>query len=92
MTAKRTISLTDQGYTFAKSLVEQGRFASLSAVLQHGLLLVEQSEAEHQARLDAIRGELDRRADQPSISTGEMDVLLTRWRAERDAGELDDLA
>ena len=61
MTAKRTISLTDQGYEYAKSLVEQGRFASLSAVLQHGLRLVEQSEAEQRARLDAIRGELDRR-------------------------------
>ena len=92
MTSKRTVSLTDRGYEYAKSLVEKGRFASLSAVLQHGLRLVEQSEAEHQARLDAIRGELDRRAAQPSLSTEEMDDLLTAWRTERDKGAIDDLA
>lgn len=92
MTAKRTISLTDQGYEFARSLVEKGRFASLSAVLQHGLHLVEQSEAEHQARLDAIRGELSRRAGQPSVPTEEMDELLAAWRAKRAADKVDDVA
>ncbi len=92
MTAKRTISLTDQGYDFARSLVDKGRFASLSAVLQHGLRLVEQSEAEQQARLDAIRGELSRRAGQPSLPTEEMDELLDAWRGARDAGKIDDLA
>jgi len=92
MTAKRTISLTDQGYEFARSLVEKGRFASLSAVLQHGLRLVEQSEAEQQARLDAIRGERARRAGQPSLPTEEMDDLLAAWRAERDADKVDDVA
>ena len=81
MTAKRTISLTDRGYEFAKSLVDKGRFASLSAVLQHGLCLVEQAEAVHSARLDAIRGELDRRSSQPSVSTEQMDARLAEWRA-----------
>lgn len=92
MTAKRTISLTDEGHQFASALVESGRFASLSAVMQHGLRLVEQEEAEHRARLDAIRGELDRRAGQPAISMDEMDERLASWRAERDAGGPDDLA
>lgn len=53
---------------------------------------MEQSEAEQQARLDAIRGELARRAGQPSLPTEEMDELLAAWRAERDADKVDDVA
>jgi antitoxin ParD1/3/4 len=92
MTAKQTISLTDQSYAFARSLVERGRFPSVSAVLQHGLHLVEREEQEHQARLDAIRADLDRRAAQPSLSLEETDARLEAWRAARDAGETPDLA
>jgi len=92
MTVKPTISLTDQGYVFAKSLVDSGRFASISAVLQHGLRLLEQEEAEYHARLDAIRADLDRRAVEPSLSTDEMDKRLAAWRAERDARDPLDLA
>lgn len=92
MTAKPTISLTDQAYAFAKSLVARGRFASLSAVVQHGLGLVEREEEEHRARLDAIRMDLDRRAAQPSMSTEDMDDRIAAWRAERDGKNPADLA
>jgi antitoxin ParD1/3/4 len=92
MTAKPTISLTDQAYAFAKSLVARGKFASLSAVVQHGLGLVEREEEEHRARLDAIRADLDRRAAQPSISTEDMDDRIAAWRAERDRKNPSDLA
>jgi antitoxin ParD1/3/4 len=92
MTAKPTISLTDASYAFAKSLVERGKFASLSAVVQYGLGLVEREEEEHKARLDAIRADLDRRAAQPSISTEDMDARLSAWRDARDRGEPTDLA
>lgn len=90
MTVKPTISLTDQAHDFARSLVDKGKFASLSAVVQHGLQLIQREEAEHQARLDAIRTDLDRRAETPSVSTNEMDEKLAVWRAERgDAGPAD---
>jgi len=92
MTVKPTISLTDEAHTFARSLVESGKFASLSAVVQHGLRLVEREEEEHRARLDAIRADLDRRAVQPAISTDEMDARLAAWRADRDRAAADDLA
>ena len=92
MTAKPTVSLTDQAYEFAKSLVARGKFASLSAVVQHGLGLVQQEEEEYRARLDAIRADLDRRAAQPSISTEEMDDRIAAWRAERDRKDSPDLA
>jgi antitoxin ParD1/3/4 len=92
MTAKPTISLTDQAHQFAKGLVARGRFASLSAVVQYALQLVEREEQEHQARLDAIRADLARRAEQPSMSMEDMDARLAAWRSQRDSDELDDLA
>ena len=85
MTVRPTVSLTDQAHEFARGLVASGKFASLGAVVQHGLRLVEREEAEHRARLDAIRADLDRRAEQPSIMAEEMDARLAAWRAERDA-------
>jgi antitoxin ParD1/3/4 len=85
VTTKVTISLTDQAHELARSLVERGDFASLSAVVQHGLRLVQREEEEQEARLDAIRADLDRRAAQPSISLEEGDALLAAWRREREA-------
>ena len=92
MTVKPTISLTDQAHEFARSLVDQGKFASLSAVVQHGLQLIQREEAEHKARLDAIRADLDRRAETPSLSTDEMDEQLAAWRTKRDDAGPADLA
>jgi antitoxin ParD1/3/4 len=92
MTVKLTISLTDQAHEFATSLVARGKFASLSAAVQHGLRLVEREEEEHRARLDAIRADLDRRAAQESISTDDMSSRIAAWRAERDRTDPTDLA
>ena len=41
MAVKSSVSLTDQQHAFAKALVEAGRYASLSAVLQQGVDLLE---------------------------------------------------
>ena len=38
MTVKSSISLTDDQHSFAKTLVDSGRFPSVSAVLQSGFL------------------------------------------------------
>ncbi len=84
MTVKPTVSLTDHGHAFARSLVDGGRFASLSAVIQPGLMLVEREEEEHRTRLDAIRADLDRRAAGPFLTMEEMDARLAQWRADRD--------
>jgi antitoxin ParD1/3/4 len=85
MIAELTVSLADQAHELARGLVAGGKFASLSAVVQHGFRLVECEEVEHRARLDAIRADLDRRAGQTSITAEEMDARLATWRAERDA-------
>ncbi len=48
MTVKTSISLTDQQADFARSLVREGRFSSLSSVVQQGLdLLRSQTEAKN---------------------------------------------
>ena len=46
MTVKPTISMTDKSYAFAEFLVDSGRFASISAVIQHGMRLTERDAAE----------------------------------------------
>ena len=89
---KPTVSLTDQAHEFARGLVASGKFASLSAVVQHGLRLVEREQEEHRARLDAIRADLERRAAQAPISLEQLDEQLAAWRTARDAAEVADLA
>lgn len=84
MTVKPTISLTDEAHAYARSLVESGKFASLSAVVQHGIRLIGREEEEHRARLDAIRADLDRRAAQPAIPIEELDARFDEWLEERD--------
>ena len=42
VTVKSSISLTDEQHAFARALVEAGRYASLSAVLQQGVDLLRQ--------------------------------------------------
>jgi antitoxin ParD1/3/4 len=92
MTVKLTISLTDQSYAFVKSLVENGRFASVNAAIQYGILLLEREEAEHQARLDAIAADLERRAGGQSLSMSEVTARLEAWRRVQTTEELSDLA
>jgi antitoxin ParD1/3/4 len=89
MTVKPTVSLTDQGYALAKSLVENGKFASVSAVLQYGLRLVEREEQTHAARLEAIRRDLEMRAREPALSAEELDAKVDVMLAERRAVWLD---
>ena len=62
MTVKSSISLTDEQHAFARALVEAGRYASLSAVLQHGLdLLRQRTDAEDSGNRSACASSLSRR-------------------------------
>ena len=55
MTTKSSVSLTDEQYAFAKTLVVVGRYSSVSAVLQQGIdLLRRRMEAEELER-EALR-------------------------------------
>lgn len=70
MTIKTFISLTDAQEAFARGLVEQGRYSSLSAVLQQGLeVLRTQTEANDTER-DGLRALLQRRRGGAFIPVG----------------------
>jgi len=86
MTAKASISLTDSQEAFARALVAQGRYPSLSAVLQHGLEMLRAETEVKDAELAALRALLHERAKGPFISMAEsdaeIDALIERKRAQ----------
>ena len=83
MTVKSSISLTDDQHSFAKTLVDAGRFPSVSAVLQHGVeLLREQMESEALERA-ALAEVLKQRRAGKFVSAGKMDDRLTRMLARK---------
>ncbi len=86
MTVKISISLTDEQHAFAHTLVETGRYASLSAVVQHGLDLVRQHTDAEMLETEALRELLSRRCRGEFVSADEMDVRLARMFAEKRRG------
>ena len=80
MTIKSSISLRDDQHAFAKTLVASGRFPSLSAVVQQGLDVLRQQDADAQADRDALKVLLLERAQGPFISAHELRVQLAARR------------
>ena len=63
MSVKTSISLTASQEAYARDMVAQGRYPSLSAVLQHGLELLKAETQARDTELAALRELLvDRRA------------------------------
>ena len=76
--AKVSISLTNDQHSFAKTLVDSGRFASVSAVMQHSIeLLREKLEGEALER-PALADLLGKRRSGPFSSAMKMDRWLSR--------------
>ena len=61
MTAKTSISLTDDQQAYARALVESGQYPSLSAVLQRGLDMLRREKEMRDAELEALRSLIDQR-------------------------------
>ena len=83
MTVKSSISLTDDQHSFARTLVDSGRFPSVSAVLQQGVELLRermQDEAQERAALAEI---LRKRRSGPFLSATKMDSRLSRMIARK---------
>lgn len=83
MSVKASISLTEDQEAYARALVAQGRYSSLSAVLQQGLeLLRQQSQT-----TDALRELLHTRRSGRFVSLEEgrqsSRDMIARKRAER---------
>ena len=83
MTVKRSISLTDQIDEFARKLVEEGRFASLSAVVQHSLATVKAEMEKEDAELEAFKEMMLRRSNGPFIPLDEFMGRVEKMIAER---------
>ncbi len=90
MTVKSSISLSAEQHAFARAQVRDGRFASVSAVVQHGLeLLREKSEGEMTERA-ALKALLEERARGAFVDVATMrsrldHMIAARRRADRDA-------
>lgn len=87
MTAKTSISLTDQQYAFARAQVEAGRFSSVSAVLQQALEAMRQDVEARDLDREMLRTLIEQRRKEPTISYEEfgerVNAMLDRKRRER---------
>ena len=70
------MSLREDQHAFAKALVEAGRFSSVSAVLQQGLDLLQQQDADAQADRAALQALLQQRANGPFVSADQLRARL----------------
>ena len=72
MTIKASISLRDDQHAFAKAFVEDGRFPSVSAVVQQGLDLLRQRDEDARLERAALRVLLLQRAEGPLVDAADL--------------------
>lgn len=85
MSVKASISLTESQDAFARDLVGQGRYPSLSAVLQQGLeLLREQTEAKD-LETEALRALILERREGPLVDMNESRARTRAMLARKKA-------
>ncbi len=87
MSVKASVSLTESQDAYAREMVAQGRYPSLSAVLQHGLELLRMEAALKDAELDALRGLLSDRQDGPFVTLEEGRERTRRMIAAKTADD-----
>ena len=73
---KSSVSLREDQHAFAKALVVAGRYPSVSAVLQQGLDLLKQQEADAQADRAALQVLLQQRANGAFVSADQLRARL----------------
>lgn len=78
MTVKSSISLNDDQHAFAKTLVESGRFPSVSAVLQQGIELLRERMEDQALERAALAEILGKRRSGPFLSATRMESRLSR--------------
>ena len=83
MTAKSSFSLTDEQYAFARTLVDSGRYSSVSAVLQQGIDLLRRRMEAEELDTEALRTLLSGRHTGEFTDARGMDKRLARLAAER---------
>ena len=83
MAVKSSISLTDEQHTFARALVEAGRYSSVSAVLQQGVELLRRRLDAEELDTAALRELLSHRRKDERISAERMDTRLAGMIADK---------
>ena len=88
MTVKSAVSFIDEHHAFARTKVERGEFASVSAVVAAGIQRLRDEEAERSAMLNAMADEVRRRAEAPDEEfvnhvPGDFSRILERLLAAR---------
>lgn len=67
MTVTTSISLTDEQDTYARALVTQGRYPSVSAVLQRGLEMLRRDEETRRSEIQALQTLIEQRQSEASM-------------------------
>ena len=83
MTVKSSISLTDEQHAFARLLVDTGRYASVSAVVQQGIEQLRQRLEDEDLERRALYEILSRRRSGEFVGAEEMDERLSRMLADK---------
>ncbi|MDG1419280.1 MAG: type II toxin-antitoxin system ParD family antitoxin [Maricaulis sp.] len=83
MTFKSSVSLTDEQHLFAKSLVEAGRYSSVSAVLQQGIDILRRGLEGEALEREALREVLKSRRQGAFVDGAELDNRLARMIAKK---------
>ena len=83
MTVKTSISLTDQQDDFARSLVRDGRYSSLSSVVGQGLELLRQKTESNQLEAEALRTLLRERQTGDFVSSADMGRRIKTIAAQK---------
>ena len=91
MSVKSSISLTNQQDAFVRELVRQGRYSSVSAVLQQGLDLLRKQMEAQEAETQALRVLVEQRRGGGSVPANRMQDGLARMlnRKKRQHGVAD---
>lgn len=83
MSVKTSVSLPDQQEAFARRMVEEGRYSSVSAVIQHGLELLRHETETKDAELAALKALLDDRRKGPFLTMDESAERLHKMLAAK---------
>ena len=85
MTVKTSVSISNQQDAFARKLVEDGRFSSVSAVIQHGLELLRERTEAKEAELEALRALIAERRVGEFLNRDESDRQIEELIATKKA-------
>ena len=86
MSVKASVSISEQQDDYARDLVTQGRYSSLSAVVQHGLDLVRKEDEADILETAALRVLLEERMKGSFISQEESRTQTEALLAQKKRG------